>query len=434
MNLKTVVLFCLLSNFNFYLMSVTIDSLTYKMMDGVLDETVKVPIAMLDKKAASEKFNAEISFLFADLKYRQGSLKVCEFGGANGAGPHEQLTELQFYKKSLYMNAPYWPFLWLYLSKLNKPVWYLGQDPNIFKEKYDRFSADIIHWDLYLKLNGNYVESIEALENNIMFKRAIKSNLNFQADDLGTYRGIIILRNTHKKNRELAAEITKKYPWMLIVGKETSKYTISKIAGSRLFRGRLLKQYKPRWGKYPVEYDSTLAAKIMSDVAADMFVIKPTNSMRGRGIVLASAKNLDAILREMFVNTGAGKLSESECPVTFGYWKAPSSRSTFMVEEFCPSKTITVRGRFYDPTMRLFFIVRQSKGCVYVTVLGGYWKIPEKPLNDKQATLTQRHITIAGFDDWLTGITIDKNDLYDVRKILKNILPEVYLNMLKDNK
>ena len=62
------------------------------------------------------------------------------------------------------------------------------------------------------------------------------------------------------------------------------------------------------------------------------------------------------------------------------------------MQAYAPSKKIIVRGKSYDPTMRVFFFSSHNAGIASVIPIGAYWKIPAKSL-DEVGTLTEKHIT-----------------------------------------
>src|SRR5579872_2155697 len=99
---------------------------------SLLDDTLEVDVKK--NKLVSRDLPADISFLFADLKFTGDQIKICEFGGIM-AGVHD--TQVMVNNKEETVVSPYWSLFWHYLKQYNTPIWYVGDKmPAITKELF----------------------------------------------------------------------------------------------------------------------------------------------------------------------------------------------------------------------------------------------------------------------------------------------------------
>jgi hypothetical protein len=99
-----------------------------------------------------------------------------------------------------------------------------------------------------------------------------------------------------------------------------------------------------------------------------------------------------------------------------------------LVEEFVPSKTITVGGVPYDPTMRVIFVLCFNNNVPRIDVLGAYWKTPPLALNET-GNFTEKHKSHAAEQKY-TSLPVDAADYQKVVEIMQQFMPKVYAKMI----
>lgn len=383
--------------------------------------------ALLDDTAVletgSSQLRAGISYMFVDFKYRDDSIKICEFGGCNNVCSGDKHIWVDAYGQRFNCITPCWDMFWQCLSQYNLPVWYVGKSPST-EHKGQKFSpAEHLAWNQFRIMGGHHAVSLAKLEHDPVFIAAEAKNKAFNVADMSTYSGIVMVRwfGYSKKKLEKMNRFKQKYPHFLVVDECTKQFSARKSSGVSLFADDTLREYKPRWGLYPRVYDPELSQKIIEDIKSDRVVIKPTKSSQSKGVIIVEKELLNDLLKII--------LPSEKKRIKKTFWSTIKDES-FLVEEFCESKTITVRGRMYDATMRMFFIVRSDQGKIYATVLGGYWKIPPKALSEV-GTITEKHKTYAFMSKDFTALPISTEDTQNARALLKNILPHIYLKMVE---
>ena len=207
-------------------------------------------------------------------------------------------------------------------------------------------------------------------------------------------------------------------------------YSANKLRGNKIFACDDLWHFKPRWKSYPKQYTPYLADQIIRDIKSDLLVIKPLNSTRSNGVLLVHKNNLDLVLSHILKRKVRYSPMQTE---TYSYWKHDENK-LFIVEEFCKSKPIMFKEKSYDPTMRVFCILRHDTEKIYVNILSGFWKIPPKDLSDEKASLIEKHITFPYLYPDHAGIAIDRSDFLKVQKILNKMLPKLYIKILEQCK
>lgn len=375
-------------------------------------------------ETGSNHLRAGISYMFADFKYRDGSIKICEFGGCNHVSRGDKYISVDAYGERYNCITPCWNMFWQYVSQLNLPVWDIRKNPNTNKKGKKFSQTEHIAWRQFKAMGGLHATSLKKLEEDPAFIAQARSARFFDPADMSTYRGVIMIRwfGYSRKKLRVLKEFRDKYPEFLIVDEISKSYSARKSSGVQLFNNPELSQYKPRWALYPRQYTPDLAQRIIEDIKSDTVVIKPTNSSQSKGVLVVKKEKLDEVLKKI--------LPPPLRTVGDNHWSKTKNK-LFLVEEFCQSKNVTFYGKQYDPTMRMFFILRSDKGRIYATVLGGYWKIPPKSLSEK-GTMTQKHKTYAYMGSAYTALPISTSDTHNARALLKKMLPHVYLKMLED--
>lgn len=357
-----------------------------------------------------KKYPAAISYIFADLKYRDGIIKICEFGGGNNASI---ATSTVIYDgKTISMDTPYWPIFWQYLHQFDKPILSVGSN---------RAGAS---------KHAVVIKNINTLPLNNPSNQP--PNFSDRPSSISDYQGLILCNGKGLPTKTLRT-FWDAHPELLFVNRESRRFGNNKVCLAELLDTPELRHLKPRWRQYKKQYSSHLAQTILADIQSNVVVIKPVNSLRAQGIIMVEAANLDKTLKALFAPDidEQNRIPDQRDAAAYTYWKSDRNK-VFMVESCESSKPIHVRGDWYNPTMRVVFVLRHEAGQIYTTILGGYWKIPPKPLTDETASLTEKykttpmHHVVEGY----TGLKIDEKDFIQVKSIMYNALPKIYEQML----
>lgn len=356
----------------------------------------------------------DISLLFIDLKYKSQDhqIKICEFGRGRYAG--QIPTSIITNHRNKPMTAPFWPLVWNHLKQslqANMPIWLIGKPAASMSS-----------------FNGHYLENINQLEHDNLFKKQAQRYQNTYPTTLQNHAGLVILRMPFEHERDKNFEqlydaFKKKYPQFMYLGSVGDRFASCKKRGNSIFNDKKLKKYKPKWGLYEKKYTPNLSTKILHDLACKTVVIKPLNAKKSHGIIIAQAHELNDILKAI-ISQDIPKNS----PKSLHDWYN-NNDPYFMVEEFCPGTPITACQKRYDPTIRIVFIAQHDQGAISINILGGYYKLPLKDL-DSEGTLEEKHITAIQPDIRLQGIPLPEETFLPIKKELDKVLPEIYKNML----
>lgn len=361
----------------------------------------------ISKKLEPTDIEPDISYLFADLKFDGDSLKICEFGPCPYAGM--PTSTLIINGKHEIIKSPYWGIFWHYLKKFDIPVWCVGG-----KQK--------IHFPELKRSNGQFVANLLALKKNPKFKECVQKPFASKSR-IADFAAIVIFAHGNKAHK--VAMFEKQYPNVLVVNQKIGKFACHKNLMNPLFAQENLNDYKPRCSIYAKRYTSDLAQKIKSDLCTDTFIIKPIGSLQSRGVIMVTEQDLDTTLRMILTNDRALKNATHR---SLRFWHNNNS-SEFIVEAYAPSKTISVRSKHYDPTMRLVFCLSYENGIITTNVIGGFWKTPVKALNEN-GSLTQKHITIPFSGDEYVGLAISEKDMSTAKQLLASMLGHLYAKIL----
>ncbi len=354
----------------------------------------------------------DISFLFLDFKYNNGNLKICELGASTHAGLTDSKVFVNGRQES--MVSPYWEVLWPYLAKFNVPVWFVGWIAEKDRMNYGSFKA----------LGGKHAKSLKNLETKLLFKKHASKKMPALAA-IEDYAGIIIYRRPRGETYRNRQAFCKKYPNFLLLNDASRSYT-AKNATAQLLAENDLQDFKPIWHTYPKQYTANLAQQIARDIPGDIVVIKPLKSMQSRGVNIIKKTELDERLTLILRDTDT---ISAHAHRSLSHWKHDRSKN-FIVEEFAESRIITRNNRRYQPTMRIVFGLTHNKGVISLNIFGGFWKIPLKSVDDCNASLIEKNVTIPFQGPFYVGIPISQRDMADVKKILGSLLPTMYLGML----
>jgi len=188
---------------------------------------------------------------------------------------------------------------------------------------------------------------------------------------------------------------------------------------------------------YPREYSRKLSKQIIQDLKCSWFVIKPLRSSAGNGVIITQKSKLAKVLK-LILDKYRNNLPYDNTnffnpykPLTYTYWKHDRN-SHFIVEEYVPSKLITVNKKRYDATMRVVFVMHYDRGNISLSVLDSFWKRPVKSV-DEDGTFREKYISKhAPNAKQSEGLQVSKRDHRAVKSILQGFMPKVYHNMLID--
>lgn len=305
---------------------------------------------------AESKYPADVSYLFADIKYSQKEgIKICDIQNGSLADGAE-----------LFIHFP--------IKK-----WVVGPIPPLLKKS---FAAE--RWESK--------QSIQALLQDPNFLKLALIPPH-DPSSMHSYAGIVYGDNDFSIYR-------KAYPGILFVNAATFSYGRDQYKMNTLFEHtHALKKYKADWRVYPKKYDALLSARIQKEIPAEFYVLKLKNQMlANEGLVVANS-DLNAVLK-MILNPSfhAGKNSDKG----YSYWEK-NKDGVFFVEKYYKSdyirfslssnsKIVDKVGHHYDGTLRLLFILQYDKGKITYHSLAGFWMLPAKALEEK-ARLNEKKIS-----------------------------------------
>lgn len=374
------------------------------------------------------KINADISYFGADMKYKDGNFKICEFVEARNA---THLASDVFINNKIHrLTSPYWIFFVHYLDKFNLPVWFISNK----KKSYLKLK---FAYNESRKKKWRFLKSFEELKRDRLFIKQLHKKIKIKKGHVRSYRGIIIYIYRDDWYSERAEELSafkKIFPQFLYINHVVTPFAKSKKVTTELFQDQELSRYRPQAKIYEKKYSEELVKRIKNDFSQPMLVIKPLNSGRSNGVIVINRENIDKELKKILPGIERYQFNYRPASSTmYEYWKHDKN-THFLIEEYCESKLLSIKNKRYDPTMRVFFIMRYDNSKIYTKILPGFWKAPLKSLDD-EGSLSDRHKTQASSAPGaIRGVTISKKDVEGIRRALEEALPKIYLKMLLKQK
>lgn len=381
---------------------------------------------------SSQNFNADISFIIVDLKYRPGSLKILEFGEGHRSGfkGHDRL-----YGKGKILGS-----FWDFLAQFKLPFWFITRQP-LYKLS-SKGKVSFPYWFSYKKfmgLGGHIVRDLEQLKKDRYFIGVSKGYV--RSPSISDYKGIIISDfykaahltqkyEYHDKNRcskcRQIKEFKKEFVDFIFLDEVSCLYAANKKFADLLFLNDSdLEMYRPQCRIYKKKYSPALVAHIKEDLQSDRFVIKPLNSTHGSGVIIVSRNKLDDLLQTLFLRSERLKECNNR---TYRHWLSDKNDS-FIVETYEFSKVIRVKSKRYDPTMRVACALHYDQGKIYLKFFGAYWKLPKKAL-DTKGSLNDKLKSCVSRNRRVCSAKVSSYDVVAVKNMLQSILPKLYLKML----
>ena len=379
-------------------------------MDYILSQTKEMEI--------EEKFLSEdITFACGDIKYNNGKLIFCELGDVIYMPLRPIPLIINGSKRQVL--APCWDLFWQYLKQFNLPVWLVGDIDAKHIGALDKFS----------NLDGYISKSLSTLSKDPFFEKRCHEKIATTQNNLNC-KGIIVYKFLEIEKR--ACNDVLKFQGVhadfLHVNSLADKILEWKDATYKMFECAGLSAFIPRFRIYSTEYSPELIKDILTTFSgSDVLVIKPIFSSGGRGINFIEKGKLAAFLN-LILN------EKDKIPDAFSkeltFWKENDPKF-FLVSDFVQSNVVYKNNNPYDPTMRVIFILRHSKGKIYTTCVAGCWMLPPKTLNDKCSSLERRHISTFVKN---SDVCVDEKTWTNVSGILYNVLPSLYHAILKQCK
>lgn len=262
------------------------------------------------------------------------------------------------------------------------------------------------------------VTDLSKLEARADFRAVAKAPVA-DPSDLASYRGLVYMRGSKDHSLE---SLRKRYPGVIWVDVDVWRLTESKSEMNALFRGdQVLKNFKPRCQHFKTKYKKQLAKDIQNQVGEGLVVIKPLNAVKGRGVLILPAKDLDKTLKRILKKSV--DLRRDPDP-NIRYWYVCND-AHFVVEEFAESDPVRVdhlKKRSYDGTMRAVVVVTQDRGETRLDLADCYWKLPSKALS-QSGTRTELHKSCGAIPYFAE---VDAQIEAEVESELSEALPQMY--------
>jgi hypothetical protein len=300
------------------------------------------------------------------------------------------------------------------MAQFNKPIWFVL--PRLNDKNINDIAIDELE-----KIGGRVYSSLLALKKDDLFKKLAEQKCdNISKTKISDFSTIVFVRKCAK----CLQGFMRKYPHVLIIDETSAWFVGNKYFTHLLFcDDEYLMKFRPRCA---VCLKWSLMAKIrqiIRKLACDYCVIKPIDASMGRGIVIVESKKLEETLKNFFKkNDTASDKQASEV----AYWQHDKN-DTFLIEEFVPSKYICVDGKWYDPTMRVAFMVVVDNGNMKIDFLDAYWKLPSKALTEEGALteVHKSHVMKGG----KSSCAVDRDDFKRVSAILNDVLLKLFKKM-----
>ena len=358
---------------------------------------------VLQVSATEQKIPDDISFCIADLKFDGKNLKVLEFGdsGQSLFNGHD----------ALYGRGSVWEKFWNYLAHFQLPIWYVG---HVGKSTGS---------DALGRIGGQSAQSVVRLQAMVEADARAKGVRNFK-----NYKGIVFVRRDHQRS---AIEVMKrKFPSIIFINQATYSHIVNKHNTNLLFQDdEELNAYRPVCKSSKKRYTPTLAKSIIDEIKSDLYVVKPTDGSRGRGVIFVTKDELDSTLKTILYDREALKKMCNQLPYCYGFWQFGQAKN-FLVEEYVSSKPITVEGKQYDATMRLVFTTYRINGKAGIDILGAYWKLPAKALSE-EGSFVDKHRSDIHATTSISSAKVSAQDLKGVSDLFCPMMAKIYNKILR---
>ncbi len=348
-----------------------------------------------------------IGFFSVDIKFDGENIKICEIGNGLYGVPLPSFSSINGKKEILY--TPYWDLFWLFLKQFNLPILYIGKNTTN--------GAKTLR-----SVGGKTFKNIDAFR-NVFTKNFTQSPTSVKTKKINDYSAILAYGGA--RNFGQINQLKKDFPNILFVNNFDALFHRQKDKIHEFFNCDELSFLRPRWTVYPHRYTATLAQIIQQDIPADYYILKPAMGRKAQGVVMIEKQHLDAALKNILQKTALNPTDNYKKED----WKKTLHQSTFIVEEYAPSKTIYHKDKPYDPTLRAVFAVYYDSGKIGWNFFSCFWKKPPYSLNEN-VSLTDKHITKSMIGCTEPGQEVEPKDMEKLKQIFDAIIPVMYEKML----
>lgn len=175
--------------------------------------------------------SADVSILVADLRYQEGSVKICEFG--TGMESRYKGYDAMFGKGVM------WSFFWNDFSQFKFPMWYIGPKPYTELEKKE------LVFHRFPELNVTWTAGLDELLSNKTFQNTRKVTYQ-DKDSIAGHKGLVMFRHLNAGCRDVQ-KFRRYNEGFLVLDTAIAPFISNKFYTNLLFLEPELAPYKPRF-------------------------------------------------------------------------------------------------------------------------------------------------------------------------------------------
>ncbi|ADI37413.1 hypothetical protein [Waddlia chondrophila] len=349
---------------------------------------------------------ASFTFMIADLKHNdEEGIKICELqaGSLSAFRGYDWLTGEPgaVSKKVMKMLNQFGHSLWVLSGSIS--------DPSIQKEMKTQ--------------KVNVTKNLSELYKNKTFIQ--QANLPVKDPyDLSSYPVLLIA--SPKRFQNNLESFQEQFPNVLILDLPSYPYWKNKYEMSLLLRETPeLEQIKPHWELFSRAMTSEEIQSSHTHFSSEYVVIKPLNAFLGNGVILLERTKLPEILQLIWKSPK--KLPDSS-DKGYSYWKKARDKH-LIVEEFHLSDPVAVshlKGKEYDPTLRVVFMLWHEHGEIQMDFVELHWKLPKKSLSEK-GSFSEKHKSYGQIPHFAL---VEPEREEAIKHQLRETMPLLYAKML----
>lgn len=347
----------------------------------------------------------DISFGIADIKFDTKSLKILELG--------EGTRSMFLGYDSLNRTGAMWSKIWDFLHLASKNI---VEKKQLFLVDYELTTPAnrrAVGYNRLIKHGGIGVTSLDEMIEHPTFQQCVKGK-----------RTILAIIRHFPANHVVLQELTDQYPNLLICDAAIAPFVNDKKSTDELFTDAL-RVFRP-WSTTLKKNELLNEVEhILATCPAKTFVIKPTDSCKGNGILFAKRNHLEETLFKLINPNQRTPHTRSH---NEAFWDNHLNRDV-IIESCEKSKpTITEKGAF-DGTLRVVYGLMHHEEIITTALLGAYWKLPAKPI-DAQASLEQKKLSRV-LETAANAAPVAEEDLQIISSTLLPTLASLYVKMLQ---
>lgn len=199
-------------------------------------------------------------------------------------------------------------------------------------------------------------------------------------------------------------------------------------------------EYRPHAKILPRQYSANLARTIQQEMKSEFYVLKIAESKRSDGVWLAHKTELNEVLAFLLEQD-----PKKSALLFFAYLKRkeiPQENAFFnlslltnwhssldpqcLIEAYVPSKKIIHKQKYFDPTLRVSFLIIRDNNRLTFKPVGAYWQLPKEALGHPDFRLSRITALNLSQEDCLP---VDESDLTTVYQQLSACLPQVFQDL-----